>query len=70
MFTLITTCTILIKSLIPLSYCKTMYTRCSHSDGFENLLSQFYFMLVLDVCNASAFMDINIAHKNFKELAL
>ena len=61
---------LIVESLLSPLYRETIKTRFSHHNNFEELPGQVYFMMVLDTCNTSAAIDIEIAVIKFNELSL
>ena len=61
---------LVVESLLSSSFLHEIQTRFSHVSGFDDLPGQVYFMMILDVCNSSAVLDIDGAEKSFEQMTL
>ena len=59
-----------VESLMTSALDAKVLIRYEHYEDFEDLPGQVYFMMVLDVCNASADHNIEAATKSFGNLTL
>ena len=59
-----------VESLMTSALDAKVFIRYEHYDDFEDLPLQVYFMMVLDICNASTDHDIEAATKSFGKLTL
>ena len=59
-----------VESLLSSGFREQILNRFSHKDNFEELPGHVYFMIAMDMCLASALVDIDGAKAHFKEFSL
>ena len=58
-----------IKYLVLLSFFGVIKTRFSHYENFDNFPDQVYFMMILDACNTSSAILVEVTQKDLTNIS-